>query len=234
MRLKEVIQREKAEMIPERFKFNYVFLPVWLLMFAAAVATLCILGARGGDRYLVWIVLLASFAVIWVGALVPFGLRVAKIELDVALQEYAYLFEKTEACFEETEALDEELNIKFLLKKDGLQITYPSRGEAVFTEMEADKEFLPWTDTYLALATENFCRKVRLALVVFDKTKQAALGYDCPPPEPFFLSMTKELSGAIFTLGLAEELGPDFHYLCHNPKKAMKQILDFGYIKKFS
>jgi phosphoesterase RecJ-like protein len=52
--------------------------------------------------------------------------------------------------------------------------------------------------------------------------------------EPYFLTMTKELFEGIVGLKLQEKFAPDFAYLLKNPKKGIKQILDFGYIRKIS
>ena len=220
-------------MLPERFRFTYVIVPIWGLVSLALVAAMCILGAVYKDRYLFWIIVLFLVFTICALLLILLQERVVKKEVDTALKDYSYLFEEADGEFAETLAVDEEMNIQFRLKKDGLQIIYPMQGEAVFAEMGDDTDFVSWSDIDMALASDNYCRRVRLALVVVDKIKHPPHEYGYFPPEPFFLKMTKELFAAVVKLDLVEALGPDFYYLRHNPKKGMKQILNWGYVKKF-
>ena len=231
MRLKEIIRRNKEVMHPERFRLNYRIIPIWLAVLLAVTVGLCVLVAVEGSD--LWFFALLAFIVLWMVFLIVVAEKVSKKELKMAQDEYAYLFEETDGSDTPVESVDEELHIKFLVKKDGLQITYPTQGETVFAEMGEDTEFLPWTDTYLALASDNFCRRVRLALVVIDKTKQAVVDDSVLPPEPFFLPMSKELYNALVGFGLVEEVGSDFYYLRKNPEKGMKQILNFGYVRNF-
>ena len=232
MGLKEKIRRKREKMLPERFRFNYVIVPAWGLLSLALVAAMGVLGAVYKDKYLLWIIGFFLVFVICSLLLILIGERVVNKEVETALKDYSYLFEESDGEFEETPAVDEEMNIQFRLKKDGLQIIYPMQGEAVFAEMGDDTEFVAWSDVDMALASDNYCRRVRFALVVVDKIKHPPHEYGYFPPEPFFLKMTKELFSAVVKLGLVEGLGSDFYYLLHNPKKGMKQILNWGYVKK--
>ena len=233
MRLKENLRRKKELMHPDRFRFNYYIFPVWCVLVFAILITMCVVGGVYGDERLGLILCLLAFEIILCVLPIPYMERITKKELKRAIDEYSYLFEETDGCDTPVEAVDDELNIKFLVKKDGLQIIYPSKGEAVFSEMAEDTEFLPWTDAYLALASDNHCRRVRLALVVIDKTREQVFDDGVLPPEPFFLLMTKELYHGLVGLGLVEQIGPDFYYLRHNPADGMKKILQYGYIKKW-
>ena len=233
MKLKEIIKRQKQEMHPDRYRFNYILLPIWLFVFAVLVAAVCVLDALDGKKFLPLIIIGVIVALLWLVGLIPLGRKIAKKELEQAFSDYAYLFQKEGACPESAEAFDEELGIKCVLTKDGVQIVYPPRGEAVFEETKADAEFLPWTDALLAFATDNRCRKVRLALVLVDKTKTEEFKQHPFPSEPIFLTLTEELFAAVRGFDLLKLASPDFLYLLAFPKKGMKQILDFGYIRKF-
>ena len=233
MRLKEMIRRKKEVMHPERFRLNYYILPVYFVLVLATLISIAVLGTVYGDTYMgVGLCIFAGFLLL-TAAFIVYIESIAKKELKIALDEYAYLFEETKGSDTPVEAVDEEMNMKYLVKKDGLQITYPTQGEAVFAEVGENTEFLPWTDGYLELASDNFCRRVRLALVVIDTTKEMVYEGGVLPPEAFFLPMTKELYHALVGFGLVEEMGIDFYYLRHNPKDGMKKILNFGYIKRF-
>lgn len=215
-------------MLPERFRLNYIVVPTFLAVFVALVTVTCVVGAIDDRKYLPVIIVNLVLSVALIAAMVPFGLTVAKKELAVAIAEHAYFFEAP-APQTEGVGVDEELGVKALFKLDGVTLVYPKRGEEVFEELGEETEFLPWADIRFALASDNFARRVKLALVLLDGTKR--LGEEV---EPYFLTMTKELYATLVGLDLCPLVGGDFAYLLKNPVKGIKQILDFGYIRKIS
>ena len=227
MGLIKKIREEKQVMLRGRFAFNYIILPVWAVVFVVLAVVSCVLGIRDFKAYAPSVFTCIAVAIAPTAFIVGYAIGLAKRELAVALQDYGYLFESTDGRME-AEALDEELGVKFHLKKDGVTIVFPKKDEEVFEELDCNTEFLPWSDLRMALASDNFGRRVRFAIVLIESAKAVDEIY-----EPYFLTMTKELYSAIVGLGLMEQMTPDFDYLLKNPKKGMKQILNFGYVRKF-
>jgi hypothetical protein len=228
MSLLQKIEEKKQAMLPARYAFNYKIIPLFLLLVVAHIASSILLAWLDGEKYLPAVLINLGLLVIEIVIIVVLATKLAKKELAVALQDYGYLFQETDGVTQ-AEAFDEELGIKFVLKEDGVTVAFPKKDEDIFEELDGDSEFLPWSDIRMAFATDNFGRRARFAIVVIENAKAVDEFY-----EPYFLTMTKELYEAIVGLKLLEKISPDFIYLLKNPEKGMKQILDFGYIRKFS
>ena len=124
MRLKKLFADRKREMLPQRYRLNYCVLPLFLLLGIAAVVSTVVFERL--ENTLGTVLGLAFFVLLGV-CVAFFSVRVRRLEIERALKEFSYFFEKGEGIAE-AHGEDVELGVKFLLKKEGVQITYPIQG----------------------------------------------------------------------------------------------------------
>ena len=207
-----------------RFYTKYVFTPLSVLLTLAILISSLVCWL---DEPL-FLALGIGASLLPIVQVILLSVSITKKEIDRAVEDYAYLFAEGEGS-EQADCVDEDEGITFLFRREGLTLVYPKKDEDVFEELDGEKKFLPWVDVRLALASDNFGKRVRFALVLVDYTTRAEGVFN-----PYFLLLTEELYSAIVGLGLQEKLGDDFAYLLKNPREGIKQVLDFGYIRKIS
>jgi hypothetical protein len=105
-------------------------------------------------------------------------------------------------------------------------------GGQVFVETKDNEYFLPWSDLEMVIATDNFARRVRLAIALIDVSRRSIDGGYVPSEsEVHFLPLEEELIGVVRKFGLEAKLSVEWRYIQAQPKDAFKQILGKGYIR---
>ncbi len=156
-------------------------------------------------------------------------------ELALCKKEYAYFWKKEFADGREFETIDEETGVRYIVKREGLQVIFPAEKdvEQIFEEVEENVLFLPWSDTRWALATQKRYFMAKFALAILDvgtlQTEEDGVSYE----EPFILPMSEQLICAVKSFHLEEKTCGYWAYLLYNPDDAVKQVYQRGYIKDF-
>ena len=108
----------------------------------------------------------------------------------------------------------------------------PIKAEQVFDEAKENEYFIPWSDTEIALASDNFARRVRLAFAVIDVSKRSVYGDYVPQEyEVHFLPLEEELLAFLRKNGLEYKVSVEWRYILAQPKDAFRQILARGYVR---
>jgi hypothetical protein len=231
MKFKEILRREKEEMNPIRFRMNWIVLPVFCVLFLAGLIAIAIVGEYAAQE---WLCLIPAGGVLLLAvALLIYSILLVKKEEETELGRWGYLFNKDILFEAETlETEDPETGLQYTLGARGIKVVLPIQGEQVFDECIENEYFLPWDDVEIALATDNFARRVRIALAVVDVSKRSVDGDYVPEEnEVHFLPMEEELVGFIRKHALEEKISVEWRYILAQPKDAFHQILAFGYIK---
>ena len=218
-------------MSPIRYRFNHKTMPLYLVALTVLLAAMIVVGETVTPD--LWILLPTGAAVAVIVCMLIHGLAVAKKEEKLEIERWAYLF-KTDIVYEpETlETDDPETGLQYLLNAKGIKVILPICGEQVFDEAVENEYFLPWDDVEIALATDNFARRVRIALAVVDVSKRSVDGEYVPEDhEVHFLPMEEELIGFVRKYGLEEKISVEWRYILAQPQDAFRQILAWGYIK---
>ncbi len=231
MTFAEMKKREKAEMNPIRYQFNYTVVPIYLALFAVLVGVTIVIGEN--VRPDLWTLVPIGLMVVLIIFMVAHGTSLVRKEEKTELGRWAYLFKKDLSFEGETlETDDPETGIQYLLSEKGLKVILPIDGEQVFDEAKENEYFIPWSDTEIALASDNFARRVRLAFAVIDVSKRSVDGDYMPKDsEVHFLPLEEELLAFFCKHGLEKKLSVEWRYLQANPKDAFRQILSRGYIR---
>ena len=237
MGLKQLMQQEKQEMSPIRLRMNRVFLPAYLLGVFFCVGAIIALGVASVNNAALatFIAIPVAVFVLLTAAIFVIGDAVVKKEIEIEHNRWAFLWDSQEAFDgDELETVDVETGICFSVSKHGVKIIYPIQRETVFDEVEENVKFLRWDDMELILATDNYLRRVRLAVAMADVSARSVDGdYEPKLEDIYFLPLCPNLSALLRTFGVEERMSPEWEYLKYNPKQAIAQILRFGYIKKF-
>lgn len=237
MGLKDLWQEEKREMSPIRWRMNCVVLPMYVLsvlLCSGAIVWLGIASEKNAALGAFIAIPLSLFVLLTVALLVISGVVVKK-EIEIEKGRWAFLFDD-DASFDgdELETVDVETGIQFSLSQSGVKIIYPTKSEQVFAEVEDNVKFLRWDDTELILATDNYLRRVRLAIAMADVSARSVDGeYEPQIDDIYFLPLCPNLSALLRTFNVEERVSPEWAYLKYNQNEAIAQILSFGYIKKF-
>jgi hypothetical protein len=110
-------------------------------------------------------------------------------------------------------------------------VILPIKGEQVFDEVKENEFFLPWDDVEIALATDNYARRVRFAFAVIDVSKQSADGGYIPTEKDVhFLPLEEELIGFARKFGIESKVSVEWRYIRMHPRDAFRQIMERGYI----
>ena len=217
-------------MTPLRRKVNYLLVPAYLVVAALTLAVMIVAGTQ--EIWWLFAVCGGVFAVSSAACL-TLGLLTAKKERQAELAHWSFLWEDP-APFEgeRLNTVDEETGIAFTVDKSGLTVRYPNAGEQVFEEADEGTEFFAWDDLGLMIATDNFARRIRIAIAAADIRLQS-VDAEAEPMEDtlFFLPLDRELFSAMHAFGLEEKLPIELLYIKYNPKDAIVQILDYGHIK---
>lgn len=207
-------------MTPLRWKINYVWSPIYcaVVLIPLLAFDFLMLAFDGVFTvlFLVWlgILLVTALAFPWV------FIKINKIETEIEVKRFAYLFESAKPLEEEeTKVVDEGLT--YLLSKDGVRVIVPVKVEQVFEEVSENSFFLDWRDVELAFASQTHLRRVHIALGVFDR--------DMEYP-PLFIPMNEAVYQVIEGYKLYEKIGDEWTYLRENTEDAIKQILAKGRI----
>jgi hypothetical protein len=231
MTFKEARQREKAEMTPLRYKFNYRVLPTYMAAFACLIAASIAVGETVTPD--LWVLLPLGAAVALIAVMAAHGSFVARKEAHLELKSWAYLFSEAEECPEETlKTKDPETGIEYVLSQRGIKVLLPIAGRQVFDEVKENESFLFWEDVEIVLASDNFARRVRLALAVIDVSKRSVDGEYMPSDsEVHFLPLDQQLTAFVRKLGLDKRISVEWRYIQKHPTDAFRQILARGYIR---
>lgn len=237
MGLKELLQQEKQEMSPVRLRMNRVVLPLYLLgvfLCFGAIIALGVMSEQNASLETFIAIPVAVFVLLTVAVLVISDVVVKK-EIAIELARWAFLWETKEAFDgDELETVDVETGIRFSVARNGVKIIYPTKNESVFDEVEDNVKFLRWDDTELILATDNYMRRVRLAIAMADVSARSVEGeYEPKMEDIYFLPLCPNLAALLRTFCVEERISPEWAYLQYYPGNAIAQILSFGYIKKF-
>lgn len=230
MTFQEAKKREKAEMNPIRYQFNYTAIPVYLAVLALLVGVTIVVGEN--VRPDLWTLVPIGLMVLLIVCMSAHGTLIIRKEEKMELDRWAYLFKKDLSfAGDMLETDDPETGIQYLLSERGMKVILPIKGEQVFDEAKENEYFIPWTDTEIAIASDNFARRVRLAFAVIDVSKRSVDGDYMPTDsEVHFLPLEEELLGFAYKYGLEKKLSVEWRYLQARPKDAFRQILARGYI----
>jgi hypothetical protein len=236
MGLKQIIAKEKQEMSPIRFQMNYVLLPVYLAVVLLSITAIVSIGIASEDNaaLIPWVILPLGVFVAATVTILAIGGFVVKKEIEIECERWKFVWEDKEP-FEgdELETVDVETGIKFSVDQCGVKIIFPQKTETVFAEVEENVKYVPWEDARLILATDNYLRRVRLAIAMADVSARSVDGeYEPTIDDVYFLPLCPNLSALVRTFGVEERIAPEWHYLQYNPRDAVKQILSRGYIRK--
>ncbi len=229
-RIKEMRKREREEMNPIRYKMNHYGNPIFFTLIVLALLSIAIVGERATNE--LWCLLPAGVTVLLLGTLVAVSETIKKKELETELKRWEYLF-KTDVSFEENllHTDDVETGIEYDLTPKGMKVILPIKGEQVFDEVKENEFFLPWDDVEIALATDNYARRVRFAFAVIDVSKQSADGeYTPTEKDVHFLPLEEELIGFLRRYDLERKVSVEWRYLQRQPSDAFRQIMEKGYI----
>ena len=231
MNFKDILRREKEEMNPIRYRMNHYAFPIYLAFMVAASVSIALVVAFAKNT--LWCLLPIAIAFSLIVAVVFSEVSVRKTELETELKRWGYLFKKDLPFEAETlETEDPETGLQYTLGVKGIKVVLPIQREQVFDECIENEYFLPWDDVEIALATDNFARRVRIALAVVDVSKRSVDGDYVPEEsEVHFLPMEEELVGFMRKHALEEKISVEWRYILAQPKDAFRQILAFGYIK---
>ena len=231
MQNKEMNQRMKEEMNSVRYKMNRYGNPIFFSLILLALLSIAIVGELAENELLCLVP--AGIAVFLIAALLVVNAIVEKKELKIELARWAYLFKKDigfDGDFLET--YDPETKNEYVLSQKGVKVILPKKGEQVFVETNDNEFFLPWEDVETVVATDNFARRVRLAVAVIDISKRSVDGGYVPKDsEVHFLPLEEELIGFLQKFGLKERISVEWRYIQVEPKDAFKQILRWGFIR---
>lgn len=237
MGLRQIIAEEKKEMSPIRFQMNYVGIPLYLAVALLSVLAIVPIGiaSEQNESVAIWVILPLAVFVGATVAILLLGAAVAKKEIEIEYERWRFVWEEKEPFEGDVlETVDVETGVQFSVTKSGVKIIHPTKKQAVFEEVEENVKFVPWEDTDLILATDNYLRRVRLALAMADVSARSANGeYEPSINDVYFLPLCPNLTALLRTFGLEERIAPEWHYLQYNPRDAVTQVLNRGYIKKF-
>ena len=229
-RLREMQKREREETNPIRYKMNHYGNPIFFTLIVLGLFSIAVVGELADNE--LWCLLPAGITVALLVTLLAVSETVRKIELETELKRWEYLF-KTEIPFE-GELLktdDAETGLEYELTPKGMKVILPIQGEQVFDEATENEFFLPWDDIEIAVATDNFARRVRFAFAAIDVSKQSVDGEYVPSEsEVHFLPLEEDLIGFVRKFGLEEKLSVEWRYLQKQPRDAFRQILEKGHI----
>lgn len=230
MKLKEILQQEKENMTPFRYKVNkwiLISFLAWMALLIIVIPLLLINEAQNAIFAFIWLGLGLAYA----GALIALHPRFTKKETELELESFSYLFNEAKPLESDSVTVVEE-EISYTLTAEGIKMTVPDKvlhqnGEytgQVFDEVEENVLFLPWKNTEIFLATTSQLRRVRLAMAIFstDPTMEDAT---------LILPISEEVFCAIKAFGLEERIKDGaWDYLFYNPQDAFKQIITKGRI----
>ena len=229
-RLREIRKREREETNPIRYKMNHYGNPIFFTLIVAALLSIAFVGELADNE--LWCLLPAGLAVALLVTLVAVSETVRKIELKTELKRWGCLF-KTEIPFdgELLKTDDPETGLEYELTPKGMKVILPIQGEQVFDEAQENEYFIPWDDIEIAVATDNFARRVRFAFAAIDVSRQSVDGEYIPSEwDVHFLPLEEELIGFVRKFGLEEKLSVEWRYLQKQPRDAFRQILEKGHI----
>ena len=236
MGLKQIIAKEKQEMSPIRWRMNYVLIPIYLVVMLLSVAAIVPIGiaSESNKAVTIWVLLPIGIFVAATAAILVMSAYIVKKENEIEYERWKFIWESKEP-FEgdELETVDVETGIKFSVSRSGVKIIFPTKTESVFEEVEENVKFLPWEDTELILATDNFLRRVRFAVAMADVSARSVDGEYTPTfDDVYFLPLCPDLVALLRTFGVEERITVEWHYLQYNPREAIKQVLMYGYIRR--
>ncbi len=229
-RLREMRKREREEMNPIRYRMNHYAFPFYLALVAAASVSVALVGAFAKNS--LWCLLPTGIAFLLIVAVVFLEVSVRKTEIETELKRWGYLFKKEIPFDGETLKTDDpETGLEYELTSKGMKVILPICGEQVFDEVQENEFFIPWDDIEIAVATDNFARRVRFAFAAIDVSKQSVDGEYIPTEqEVHFLPLEEELIGFTRKFGLENKLSVEWRYLQKQPRDAFRQILNKGHI----
>lgn len=229
-RIREMRKREREEMNPIRYKMNHYGNPIFFALILAALFAIAVLGTRAENEC--WALLPAGLLVLLLGALLAVSESVKKKEVETELKRWGYLFKKEIPFDGETLKTDDpETGIEYELSPKGIKVILPIKGEQVFDEAQENEFFIPWDDIEIAVATDNFARRVRFAFAAIDVSKQSVDGEYIPTEqEVHFLPLEEELIGFVQKFGLENKLSVEWRYLQKYPRDAFCQIMEKGHV----
>ncbi|MBO5363447.1 MAG: hypothetical protein J6A46_03885 [Clostridia bacterium] len=224
-------KQEKAEMNPIRYKMNRYAIPAFIALILLSFIFVAMIVVFAKAKWLCWIP--AGMALGLSVALIVLNAIIVKKEEETELKRWAYLFKKEIPYDGETfETDDPETGINYLLSKKGVKVILPIKAEQVFDEAKENEYFIPWSDTEIALASDNFARRVRLAFAVIDVSKRSVYGDYVPQEyEVHFLPLEEELLAFLRKNGLEYKVSVEWRYILAQPKDAFRQILARGYVR---
>lgn len=231
MSLKDIKKREREEMSPIRYKMNHLILPAFCAIFVGLCVAIALVGSFADNEW--WCLLPAGLAVLMLIAIVAVSAIVVKKEEQIELARWSYLFKKDLVFAGDIlETNDPETGIEYALSEKGLKAILPIQGEQVFDEVQENELFLPWTDVELAVASDNFARRVRLAFVVINVAERSVDGNYFPTEgDMHFLPVDEEMVAFFQKYGLDKKLSVEWRYMQIQPLDAFRQILARGYIR---
>ena len=231
MTKKELKKREKAEMTIARYQFNYVARPIFFCVTIGLLIAAVLVGMNVTPALwcLLPVLLLAVVLSVWIVAEKKLSTQEEKDEL----KRWGYLFDKELQFEEETfQTEDPETGISYVLSSKGLRGILPVNVDQVFDEVAENEFFLPWEDVEIAVASDNYARRVRFAFAVIDVSKRSVDGHYIPHDyEVHFLPAEKELIAFLRKFGLEEKLSVEWRYIQAQPQDAFRQVLSFGYMR---
>ena len=218
-------------MTPLRYRFNHVVMPIYVAAMAALTVVMIIVFEAVTPEE--WGLLPAGLTMAVLLCMFLHGIFLQRKELKIELDRWAYLFQKDVAFEGETlETDDPETGNAYVLSQKGVKVILPIQGEQVFVETKDNEYFLPWSDLEMVIATDNFARRVRLAIALIDVSRRSIDGGYVPSEsEVHFLPLEEELIGVVRKFGLEAKLSVEWRYIQAQPKDAFKQILGKGYIR---
>ena len=235
---------KKNIMSPKRWRFNYVYTPLYGVATTLPLVLFCFIFGLDEDFIIYFCVWIGIFLAVS-GVYLSIGLKLKKQEVQDELQVFSYLFEQPNFIDGDEIVIPvEEDGITYTFHKDGLTAKLEdSSQEGVFEEVDENTFFAPWEDVEFALGTQSLYRRVQIAVAVvvnaykIENMGNFAGGVFALPPKaeglppaivPFVLPMSKPLFTALMQFGLMDKIGVEFEYLFYNPEDAFKQIIEYG------
>ena len=229
MTLKEK-KREREEMNPVRYTMKYLWVPIVILLSAAALVAAVLIGIF--VKPWLWCLLPSGVALALFVGLIVADAALKRRELETELSRWAYLFQSEDYPLDMIETEDPETGIQYVLSEKGLRYVLPIECQQVFDEVKENEFFLPWSDVEVVVASDNFARRVRLAFAVVDVSKRSVDGAYLPTyGDLHFLPLERELADFFRKYGLDKRLSVEWRYVQKHPEDAFKQILSRGYIR---
>ena len=217
-------KNNKSEVHPARLRLVLIGLPTYMVL-TVFLILFSVYKIETGEYFVLswWTVVCAllflgmSAGMIWLSSLV------AKKEALAEMQRFAFLLAPPKPL-EKDEVVVGDNEYTFTFTELGLKAEWKERESEgqVFDEVKENVGFIPWKTASVSLATQNWNRRVHIAIAVYSgETEDSA-----------FVEMNEDVYSAVCAFGLDKQFGEGWEYLRYNPEDAFRQLLKRGFIRE--